>query len=129
SACLVGAGVSGPHVGNGRPPIGEHLLLLRRAALIAGRSENAANRRGNRICFGVCRVGDRQAYASEVVILVVVGISTAVFLLQIDIENRSLGVFHRMVENEYRLSRLIPPPGAGIDSPSSLIPSVDGKRD
>src|SRR5215472_15698988 len=95
--CLIDCRVFGAPLGHDRSPIGEHLLLLRRATLIAGRSESVWNRRGNGICFGVCRVGDRQAYASEVVILVVVGISTAVLLLQIDIENRSLGVFHRMV--------------------------------
>src|SRR3954463_14920268 len=103
--------------GDRSSPVPEDRLNLIRRAPFSGDGEDLADGRRNRVCDRAGRRRNRQADATEVVRFVVVRIRAAVVLFQPDTQHGALRVQERLLELEYRLSRLVAQTRTGVDAP------------
>src|SRR5262249_8309812 len=93
-----------------------------------GDRQDLAHGPGQRVGLGVGRVGDGEPEPAEVVVLVVVAVPAAGVLLQVEGEDRAVGVLDRLLGDEDRLARLVATAGAGVDAPGRPLLAVEGER-
>src|SRR5205823_3838791 len=94
--------------------------------LFAWNLEDLAHAGGNRVGNDVCPLGDAQAEAAEVVVLVVVRVPAAVVLHEPEIQHDAICESQRLLRNEHSLARLVAPPGPGVDAPGRLLFPING---
>src|SRR5207245_573291 len=115
--------------GNGRAPKAENGFDLGGRALLARSFEDFANVGRERIGSDVGGGRDAEAKAAEVMVLVIVGVPTAMLLGEPKIEDDAVGEHEGFFGKEHGLARLIAPARSGIDAPGSVLLAIDGKRD
>ena len=112
-----------------RTPIAENLARLLGRAVARGNPKKLPHLRGQRIGGGVRIRRHREPKAPQVMVLIVVAVPAAVLLADVERQDRAARIRDGLGGRENSLSRLIAPSRTGVEVPSSLRISIDGKLD
>ncbi len=114
-------------LGNRRPPVAEDRGNLGRRPLFPRDRQDLADVLRQRIGRRVRRVGDRQAEAAQIVVLIVVAVPAAVLLAEGKRQHRAAGKGDRFLRDKDGLTRLVAAAGTDVDAPGRFVVAIDGE--
>ena len=110
---------------NGGAPKAEFRSDLRGCPFVPRRFENFPHRGWQRVGGHIGADGDAEAEAAQIMVLIIIGIPTAMLLRQPKIELDAIGKRERFLRNENVLAGLITPARPRVDAPGGVILAVN----